>query len=55
MDLLDNHPDRDMLITWIREKGSDEWDEYLDSLTASPDDACQAPGRDEEHDPARPK
>ena len=54
LDLLDNHPDRDVLIAWIRENGSEEWSEYLDSLTASPDDACQAADRGKEQDPADP-
>lgn len=37
LDLLDHHPVRDGLITWIRENGSDQWRQYLDSITASRD------------------
>jgi len=54
LDLLDDYPGRDALIAWIRERGSDEWGEYLDSITASPDAADQAAGGDEEQDPADP-
>jgi hypothetical protein len=35
LDLLDNYPGRDALITWIRGHGSDEWGRYLDRITAS--------------------
>lgn len=54
MDLLDNYPDRDKLIAWIRENGSDKWGEYLDSITANPDAADRAAGGDEEQGPADP-
>ena len=54
LDLLDDYPGRDTLIAWIRECGSDKWGEYLDSITAGPDAAGQAAGRDEEQDPAAP-
>lgn len=47
LDLLDNYPGRDTLITWIRENCSDMWAEYLDKITAGP-----ASGEDEEQDPA---
>ncbi len=33
LDLLDGYPGRDELIAWIRERGSDEWIQYLDSIT----------------------
>jgi len=39
LDLLDNYPDRDVLIAWIRENGRKNWGEYLDSITANPDAA----------------
>jgi hypothetical protein len=54
MDLLDNYPDRDKLIAWIREHGSDKWGEYLDSITASPDTADHTADEDEEQGPADP-
>lgn len=54
MDLLDNYPDRDKLIAWIRENGSNKWGEYLDGTTASPDAADQAVGGDEEQGSADP-
>jgi hypothetical protein len=47
LDLLDNYPGRDTLITWIREHCSDMWAEYLDKITADP-----ASAEDEEQDPA---
>jgi hypothetical protein len=34
LDLLDSYPGREDLITWIRERGNDEWAKYLDSITA---------------------
>lgn len=54
LDLLENYPDRDKLIAWIRERGSDKWGVYLDSITASPDAADQATGEDEVQGPADP-
>jgi hypothetical protein len=54
MDLLDNYPDRDKLIAWIRENGSDKWGEYLDSITASSDATDRAAGGDEQQGPADP-
>jgi hypothetical protein len=54
LNFLDTHPDRDTLIAWIRENGSKEWTEYLDSLTASPDDAPQIVGKGSEQDPPDP-
>ena len=41
LDLLDTYPGREALIAWIRERGSDEWGKYLDSITASQDPAAQ--------------
>jgi len=35
LDLLDDYPSRNELITWIREHGSAEWVKYLDSIAAS--------------------
>ena len=54
MDLLDSYPDRDKLIAWIRENGSNKWGKYLDTITASPDAADQATGGDEEQGSADP-
>ena len=48
LDLLDNYPKRDELIAWIRERGSPEWNNYLDSITASQDAGDQAAGAMEE-------
>jgi hypothetical protein len=50
LDLLDNYPGRDTLVTWIREHGSDEWDQYLDRITAD-QGADQAADADEGQDP----
>jgi hypothetical protein len=49
LDLLDHHPLRDGLITWIRDHGSDQWRQYLDSITGNQD-----AGTDQE-DPAWPE
>lgn len=54
LDLLDQYPGRDALITWIRENGSEKWGEYLDSIAASQDTPDQATGGDEEQGPADP-
>jgi hypothetical protein len=54
LDLLENYPGRDELIAWIRERGSDKWAEYLNSITVSPDAADHATGGDEEPGPADP-
>lgn len=48
LDLLNNYPKRHELITWIRERGSAEWNSYLDSITASQDAGDQAAGAGEE-------
>lgn len=48
LNLLDNYPKRDELITWIRERGSPEWNNYLDSITASQDAGDQTAGTAEE-------
>lgn len=52
LDLLDNYPRRQELITWIRERGSPEWNSYLDSITVSPDANDRPAGGREERDPA---
>lgn len=51
LDLLDNYPGRDALITWIRENGSDEWGKYLDRITADGGAADQAADADKVQDP----
>jgi hypothetical protein len=51
LDLLDNYPGRDALVTWIREHGSDEWGQYLDRITADQGAADQAADADEGQDP----
>ncbi len=32
LDALDNHPDRQELIVWLREYGGQDWSKYLDSM-----------------------
>jgi hypothetical protein len=54
LDLLDGYPDRDELISWIREHGSAEWIEYLDSITASQDAADQTTTANEVQGRAKP-
>jgi hypothetical protein len=54
LDLLEDYPGRGELIAWIRERGSDKWDEYLNSITSSPEAVDQATGGDEEQVPADP-
>lgn len=54
MDLLDNYPDRDKLLAWIREHGSDKWGKYLDSITARPDTARHTADEDEQQGAADP-
>jgi hypothetical protein len=53
LDLLDNYPKRGELIAWIRERGSPEWNSYLDSVTASQEAGDQAAGATEEQGAGR--
>ena len=54
LDLLDGYPARDELISWIRERGSTEWIEYLGSIAASQDAADQTTTANEVQGPAHP-
>lgn len=44
LNLLDNHPRRQEQIAWIRDHGSPDWNDYLDSITASPETDDQPAG-----------
>jgi hypothetical protein len=51
LNLLDAYPKRDELITWIRERGSPDWNNYLDSITASQAAGDQAASAGKEQGP----